>query len=82
MFGTLQEFGWIYRTSEKGPWRATQRAVGAGWLVHRTISGTYERSDGRREAMPPQVRVTKAGLLALHARMSRAHLELVVGESG
>lgn len=80
LFKTLREYGWVYRTGERGPWRAKQYAVSSGWLVHRMTTGSHERTDGRVVANPPQVRITKKGLLALHARMSRGVLELVVSQ--
>jgi DNA-damage-inducible protein D len=79
LYKSMHEFGWVYRTSEKGPWRAKQRAVDAGWLVHRLSTGSHERRNGETRANPPQVRITAKGIAALHAKMSRAALELVVG---
>jgi anti-repressor protein len=78
LYKSMHEFGWVYRTSEKGPWRAKQRAVDAGWLVHRLSTGSHERRNGETRANPPQVRITAKGIAALHAKMSRAALELVV----
>lgn len=79
LYDTLSDLGWVYRGGDRA-WRPMQRAITSGWLVER-LTGTHENPQtGERLANPPQVRVTAKGVEALHARMSRAALALVVNQ--
>lgn len=63
----MAENGWIFRS--EGHWEAYAKALDNGWLWMREY-GTYgTRSNGERFAYPPQVRITRKGMEALHRKL-------------
>lgn len=58
---------WIFRRDKH--WVASSRAMDNNWLKMRDYGQFRERSNGERFPLPPQVRVTRKGMAALHRKL-------------
>lgn len=68
----MSHHDWIYKSN--GSWHATAKHCTAGHLVMVMSQGHVTKADGTKYAYPPTVRITRKGLVLLHARLSETLL--------